>query len=368
MPPAVSRRQSNQPPEPLSRWPHRLGWITACAALALIWVGGNVTTYKAGMAIRDWPTTEGYWFYPIRLWIDGGWDPLLEHGHRMLAQLVLLLSIALAVAVWRSDRRKSVRRLSAAAVALLLLQAIVGGMRVVGGRLADWLHTEGAPGMSIFGLLGDDVLVRRIHGCTAPLFLSLCAAVVILTSPRWLQHDRPKVLPGTSRLLRLEMVFTAGIYLMIVIGTVLRHQPIDGGPGGFRIWPWLKWPTAGLVATWFQLWVLLKLIAAGLIAIALVWLLIEVRRVARAEPMIVRRARLLLALFLAQLILAAAAWVTNYGWPVWFSQNFLSIGYTMVQEGRLQVILTTLHAALGSLNLVVALSLSLWSHRHFAAR
>ncbi|NIP85771.1 MAG: cytochrome oxidase assembly protein, partial [Planctomycetales bacterium] len=58
---------------------------------ALIWVGGTVTTYSAGMAVPDWPTTEGHWFYPLQRWLTGAWDLFLEHGHRMLAQAVGLV-------------------------------------------------------------------------------------------------------------------------------------------------------------------------------------------------------------------------------------------------------------------------------------
>jgi cytochrome c oxidase assembly protein subunit 15 len=30
-----------------------------CATFPLIWIGGLVTTYDAGMAVPDWPSTYG---------------------------------------------------------------------------------------------------------------------------------------------------------------------------------------------------------------------------------------------------------------------------------------------------------------------
>ena len=42
------------------RWPHRLAVLLVCVVFPLIWVGGLVTTYDAGMAVPDWPTTYGY--------------------------------------------------------------------------------------------------------------------------------------------------------------------------------------------------------------------------------------------------------------------------------------------------------------------
>ncbi len=372
--PPACRQEVNRPKPSKSEqtdgpWPHRLAWILACATFVLIWVGGNVTTYEAGMAVPDWPTTEGHWFYPIQLWLGQGWDLFLEHGHRMLAQLVGLLTIALAVVLWRSDRRKWIRWLGIAALAGVIFQGIVGGLRVVGRDVVRWLEDAWTPAVSILGGIGDHVLLKKIHGSTAPLLFGLCAVLVIFTSPRWLEQDRPKEHPAAEstaarRLHRLGLAVTLGVYLMIVLGVQLRHQPTDGGVGGFEVWGWLKFLTVGLVSTWFQLWVLLKLLAAGLLAIGLAWLWIHLRRHFRGQPMLVRRMQLLVGLFCVQLLLAAATWVTNYGWPAWFTENVWAIRYTVVQEGRLQAPTTTLHSALGSLNLVAALSLTVWSYRY----
>ena len=79
--------------------------------------------------------------------------------------------------------------------------------------------------------------------------------------------------------------------------------------------------------------------------------------------MIVRRAGLLGVIFLLQLALGAATWVTNYGWPKWFTHYVWPLNYTVVAEGKLQVLCTTTHAAVGALSLVAAMSLTLWSVR-----
>ena len=72
--------------QPESRWPHRLAVLLCCATFPLIWVGGLVTTYDAGMAVPDWPTTYGYnmFSYPLETWLYGPWDLFIEHGHRLL--------------------------------------------------------------------------------------------------------------------------------------------------------------------------------------------------------------------------------------------------------------------------------------------
>ena len=114
---------------------------------------------------------------------------------------------------------------------------------------------------------------------------------------------------------------------------------------------------------WFAVWVWIKLITAGLIAVGVVWLWVFVRRRVGGEAMIVRRVKLLAALFLTQILLGVGAWVTNFGWPLWFRDYVWPLIYTVVAEGGLQVVTTTAHAAIGSLNLAVAASLALWSRR-----
>ncbi len=343
----MSRKKRWPRDPPVDPWPHRLAWVLVCATFPLICWGGLVTTYDAGMAVPDWPSTYGYWgYYPVRAWL-AVWDLFLEHGHRMLAQLVGLVTIALAVVFWRVEPRRWMRWLGVAAVAGVVFQGTLGGLRVI----------------------ADERLLAKVHGCTAPLFFALCAALVTLTSRRWidlrssdllqkgtvpfsLRENRDSPLrenrdspQAARRLRRLSLAVTLALYVQIVLGAQLRHVSPNGGIG------------------WFELWVWLKLIAAGLITIGVVWLLIHVRRNLPEVPGIVRRAKLLSALFFVQLVLGAATWVTNFGWPAWFTNYIWAVQYTVVAEGRLQVVITTAHAALGSLNLVGSLSLTLWSRR-----
>ena len=322
-----------------------------------------MTTYEAGMAVADWPTTRGHWFYPVQLWLSEGWDLFLEHGHRMLGQLAGMLAIALAVLLWIKDPRKWIRVLGLAAVLGVIFQGILGGLRVIGGDVVAWLEGADAPATGLLRVIGDDVLLKRIHGCTAPLFFALCSVLVTLTSRAWLERGTTKPRPAARRLRRVALLETSGIYLLIVLGTLLRHSYLASGDGGFGVWGWLKSASGGLIWTWIQFWVALKLIAAGLAAAGLGWLFFDVRRNARDVARVVRRVKLLAVLFLVQLVLAAATWVTNYNVPAWFTDYVWAVEYTVVQEGRLQVTMTTLHAALGSLNLAVSLNLTLWLFR-----
>ena len=185
-----------QPEQPYHCWPHRLAWLLVLATFPLLLVGATVTGYGAGMSVPDWPTTYGYWFYPLHLWIRV-WDLFLEHGHRTLAQLVGAITVVLAVLVWRLDSRRAVHWLALAAVIGVILQGTIGGLRVI----------------------ADERLLARLHGCTAPLLFTLFAALVSVTSRRWLTAPAAGESAAAGRLHRLLWAITAAIYVEIVVGT-----------------------------------------------------------------------------------------------------------------------------------------------------
>lgn len=325
------RRQADFP---AGRAAHVLAWVLACGVFPLVWMGGLVTTYRAGMAVPDWPTTYGHWFYPIQKWLWGVWDVswglFLEHGHRTIAQLVGLVTIALCVVLWRNDPRKWMRWLAGAALFGVVFQGTLGGFRV----LSD---TAGMPATALF--------LAKTHACTAPLFFGLAVVLVMLTSRAWHALPGPELHPAAARLRYVSVVLAAALYVQIVLGTQLRHIPPQSPMG------------------WFVLWVWAKVILAALLAAGVVWLLVHVRRRHRDQPVLGRLALLVAVLLAVQLVLAAGTWVTNYGWPQWFTDLFFRVEYTIVQQGRLQVLFTTAHTAVGSLLLAASLSLALWSFR-----
>ncbi len=207
-------------------WPHRLAWIVACGVFPLIWMGGLVTTYGAGMAVPDWPTTYESWFYPLQKWI---WkvssDLFLEHGHRTLAQLVGLFSIFLLAAVFRCEKRKSVRWLAIIILGGLLFQGTLGGFRV----------------------LWDERLLARIHGCTAPIVFCFCALMVTITSKTWKGSAIHEKLSAAWQMLWLTPLLAGLVYLEIVFGTLLRHPLIDAWTSWSLFWIWSKVITVGLL-------------------------------------------------------------------------------------------------------------------------
>jgi cytochrome c oxidase assembly protein subunit 15 len=287
-------------------------------------MGGMVTTYGAGMAVPDWPSTFGWWWYPVRNWANV-WDVFLEHSHRVIGMTVGVATIALAVSLWRCDRRPWIRWLAVVAIGGVCLQGTLGGLRVV----------------------ADAKLLAAVHGCTAPLFFSLAAAMVMFTSRRWRSDAPPAADPDAARVQRVSVVLAALIYFQIVFGAQLRHVR----------------PEQQLF--WHTLWVWLHLLNAAL----LVWFVVAALRAVRGstQPLLRRRAGLAAILCVLQLILGAGTWITHYGWPAWFRTYVFTFDYTVSSEGPLQVLTTTTHVVAGSLALVAALSLALWSRRLLAA-
>jgi heme a synthase len=178
------------------RLAQRLAIVTAIATLALIVAGGLVTNTGAALAVPDWPTTFGHnmFAYPWSAMIGG---VFYEHSHRLLGSLVGLLTLALAAALW--PHRGALRMLGLVAVAAVIVQGILGGLRVV--------------------LLEGRIAI--VHGCLAQAFFALVVAIAWLTSAK---TREPSAAIGKDAALRgLTVAAASAVYLQIVFGALLTH-------------------------------------------------------------------------------------------------------------------------------------------------
>lgn len=178
-------------------WTHRLALLTCFATVVLILAGGVVTSTGSGLAVPDWPTTFGYnmFLFPWSKMVGG---VFIEHAHRLLGSLVGVLTILTAAALWRTDERRWMRRLGAAAVLLVALQGTLGGLRVV--------------------LLNLDLAI--VHACAAQIFFGLMVSAALFTSRSW-REDAPRVGDGSLGRLGAAAVFL--IYVQTIFGALLRH-------------------------------------------------------------------------------------------------------------------------------------------------
>jgi heme a synthase len=173
---------------------YRLALATLGATCVLILLGGLVTNTGAALAVPDWPSTFGYnmVLFPWSRMVGG---ILYEHSHRLMGALVGVLTLALAVTLWREGGR--LRRLGLVAVAVVVGQGVLGGLRVV--------------------LLEDTLAI--VHGCLAQAFFALLAVIALLTAPR----GRVPAAPVDPALRGMAVLAAALVYVQIVFGALLTH-------------------------------------------------------------------------------------------------------------------------------------------------
>jgi len=302
-----------------NHWPHRLAVALALVTFPLIWVGGLVTTYDAGMAVPDWPGTYGYnlLLYPWQTWIGSPWDLFIEHGHRLLGMTAGLLSIVLLVTVLLTDRRRWLVMAAAGALALVVLQGMLGGARV----------------------LFDERLVAMLHGCVGPLFFAYLAALVVATSHWWNTVPRIESAVG-QRFVRAAWISASLACLQLVLGAIVRHVPLAASPQVFR---------AALV---------LHLVVALILVVQIGWTCWQVWT-ARGVSGLSWIGTALSLLVATQLALGLATYVAKYSWPAWLGEYQFAAAYVVQEKSLVQSLITTAHVANGSLILFVSTLLAM---------
>jgi len=302
---------------PPSRAAHRWAWLLACATFPLVWWGGFVTATGSGMAFREWLTPDGS-FLPLYPWLSSAGDKFIEHGHRLLAMTVGLLTIVLLIVLHRSEPRRWVRKFGFALLGGVLLQGLLGGLRVV----------------------LDERLLALLHGCVGPLFFAATAAMVVVTSPKWTRDaaqlsTRPRA--GDSTLLRLAVITAALAWLQLVLGAIVRHSPYligDNAAGIFRAAVYAHVATAVVVVIQ-----ILRLAASC-------WR----RHVGR--PLAISMALLIII----QLVLGASTWLLKYGVPQWAASALGEWQHVNTEADLFRAGVITAHGAVGAL--LVALSVA----------
>ncbi len=320
----VSHLPVSPPKDFPARWLHRTAVAIVCLIWPLIWVGGLVTTYDAGMAVPDWPNTYGrnLFLYPYQTWLLGPFDLFIEHGHRLLGGLVGFVAIGAVAVAFTSEPRCWVRWLSVTLLIAVTIQGLIGGIRVV----------------------LSDRIVAMIHGCTAPIVFVLAIALAVVSSRWWWNRGgqgterRDIVRIGTLRLLAL---LTVTAYAQLIFGATLRHIPVSAPAAAFKHTAYTH------IAVAFLLW--------GLIA----WGYLRLRKEREmshrcGDLTLLRIGGLLVGFVTLQIALGLATWVVNYGWPQFAQVNAWSARYVVKSKAFTESLITTAHVATGSLILGTA--------------
>ncbi len=277
------------------------------------------------MAVPDWPNTYGYnlFLYPLETWLLGPWDIFIEHGHRLFASLVGLITIALCVIVWLTRQPRWLKVLSLTALAAMIFQGVLGGVRV----------------------LFDEQTIAKIHGCFGPAFFALTAAIATVTSQRWKNGGRTVETPPAYALATLAIATPLLAYLQLVLGAQLRHFNPASSHAVFRTF------------------IVFHIVVGLALAVHIVVTALSFRRkTPQAKPLVVP-AFLLVALVVCELLLGAATWFVNYGAPEFLSDWQWLANITVQAKGWAQSQITTAHVAVGSLILAISTVLAIFAVR-----
>jgi len=223
----------------------------------LIFIGGLVTSWQAGMAVPDWPLSFGS-FNPEGWWAD--FPVRLEHGHRLFAACVgvvvgvlcagvwgnmralwvaIFVSVvaswmggkygaplsmrahlgiwpaAIAFLVWllaggssRSQTGRTERVLALIAFVLVCCQATLGGLRVT---------------RETAGFVDVALVFRIVHACVAQGFLVVLVALAARLA--LLRTEAPGMSsPVIGPSLRWVGAAVIAVYGQLVLGATMRHM------------------------------------------------------------------------------------------------------------------------------------------------
>ena len=284
-------------------WLHRYANFVAFCTFLLIIAGALVTGNDAGLSVPDWPTSFGSFHMPPMV---GGVK--FEHGHRMIAGTVGLLTILLAIGLWLKDSRRWVRWVGFAAVMAVVAQAVLGGITV------------------LFYL---PVAISTAHATLAQIFFCLAISLAFFTGTGWRWDEAKLEDVGSPPLCDLAAATTAAILVQLVLGAVYRH-------GGLGITP--------------------HLVGAALVAALTLWLVARILLKFPSQRALSRPALLLAGLVLAQLFLGMASLI-------------LKVQARGASQPQPPVVdFTTAHVALGALVLVTSLYLTYQTRRFLSPR
>ena len=285
---------------------HRFAVFTAACTFLLLIAGALVTSNDAGLSVPDWPLSYGSLTPPM----VGG--IFYEHGHRMIASFVGLLSIVLAVWLWRvegppgplHDKKGWLRWLGVAALGAVVAQGLLGGLTV------------------LFFL---PPAVSSAHATLAQIFFATVVSIALFTSAWWEREPAFWLRDFRSPSIHtLALAAVAAVFLQLILGAAFRHK-------AFGIIPHL----AGAV------------IVTGLIF----WLAGALKRRFPGVPELRVVARGLHILIGLQLLLGAAAW-----WSRVYAASF-------PQPIPVMVTLTVAHVVTGALVLVGTVLVTLVCYR-----
>lgn len=279
-------------------WLHRYAVVVAIFTLLLVVAGGLVTSNDAGLSVPDWPLSYG----KLMPKMEGG--IFFEHGHRMVATTVGMLTIGLALWMARAEKRRWLRRLGWIALGAVILQGLLGGMTVI-------------------FMLPKPVSIS--HACLAQLFFSTTVLIALFTSKEWLRERPPVEDSGAPPLRALACAVPLCVLGQLALGAAARHKALG-------ILPHVA---GAAVVTGMILWIVMRVL---------------VRHASHAP--LRRSALVLLSIAMSQVFLGIAAYMSRIATIDAPQPMAVMVGFTVA------------HVAVGALTMAASVVLAVEVFRH----
>ncbi len=171
--------------------------VLAFCTFLLICAGGLVTSTGSGLSVPDWPLSYGKLMPPM----VGG--ILYEHGHRMIATSVGLLTVILVFLIYRKEERSWLRKLTIVALIAVILQGLLGGLTVL-YLLPTWISVS--------------------HATLAQTFFCIIASIALFQSSWWQSSDLRVIEErGGRSLFTIGLVAVGAVYFQLIFGALMRH-------------------------------------------------------------------------------------------------------------------------------------------------
>lgn len=281
---------------------HWFAVFTACTTFLLIVAGALVTSNEAGLSVPDWPTSFGHVFKMPPM--VGGIK--FEHSHRMIAEFIGILTIAIAIWTWKTDRRSWMKKLGIAALGTVIAQGVLGGITVL-----NFLPPA----------------VSTAHAVVGQTFFCIAVCIALFTGRRFIgEQPRTAVERNTPTLLTLSLLSVSVLYVQLALGGMFRHKGMGWEP---------------------------HVINAGVVAVILVWTVIRALTKFGEIDAIRRPAIMMIGLLIVQISLGFYAFLEK-----------VVEGANAVQPDGAMVLSTVLHTSTGALLLATAVVLAVQSWRH----
>ncbi len=161
----------------------------------LVFAGAMVTSTQSSLAVPDWPLSYGQFFPPM----VGG--VFYEHGHRMVAGTVGILTLILVFVAAKHAKSQTVKKLTWLALFAVVIQALLGGITVL-------------------YLLPTSISVA--HACLGQTFFCIMVAIAWIQTPLYLniKHvDHVKL----NKAVYVQFMLLLLVMIQLLLGAITRH-------------------------------------------------------------------------------------------------------------------------------------------------